>query len=114
MYKFFVRIRFDIEGFHHYPDAPDEVSFLRNRHRHIFKFSVKIRVGDVDREVEFVTLKNKLIGEFNQPHDFGTKSCEQIACETVQIVRKYSDFDYIEVEVSEDGENSGIAVYEKV
>jgi len=30
--------------FHKYPDAPDEVSFLRNEHRHMFHFKIYLEV----------------------------------------------------------------------
>ena len=46
-------VTFQKEGIHKYPDAPDEVEFLRYPHRHIFKFKVQIDVEHDDRDIEF-------------------------------------------------------------
>ena len=37
-------VTFQKEGIHKYPDAPDEVDFLRYPHRHMFHFKVQIEV----------------------------------------------------------------------
>ena len=53
----YIWITTSMEGFHAYPDAPDEVAFLRNRHRHLFHFRVYIEVFHDDREIEFFMFK---------------------------------------------------------
>jgi len=35
-------VTFSFEGEHCYPDAPDEVSYLRNVHRHLFNVRVEM------------------------------------------------------------------------
>ena len=50
-------VTFQKEGIHKYPDAPDEVDFLRYPHRHIFHFKVQIEVFNDDRDIEFFIFK---------------------------------------------------------
>lgn len=92
-------------GFHSYPNSPEEVSFLRNKHRHLFKIKLTIEVYEGNREIEFFMLLNKLNLvldniSFNQ-------SCENIAYDIVKNMKDEYDR-YMECEVSEDGENGGI------
>lgn len=115
--KTFIGIRFEIEGFHNYPDASknygESVKFLEQTHRHIFKFNCKKRVNHDNRDEEFILLKRKVKQYLNtnipvfdhECYDFGSMSCEMIA---KQLLKK---FDFDSVEVSEDGEN--YAVVEK-
>ena len=44
-------VTFQKEGIHKYPDAPDEVDFLRYPHRHMFHFKVQIEVYNDDRDI---------------------------------------------------------------
>lgn len=117
--KTFVGIRFEVEGFHNYPDASknhgDLVKFLEQSHRHIFKFNCKKRVNHDNRDEEFILLRRKVKQYINQNfpvfesqcecYDFGSMSCEMIAKQLLK------EFDFDSVEVSEDGEN--YAVVEK-
>lgn len=115
--KTFIGIRFDVEGFHNYPDASknhgDRVKFLEQPHRHIFKFNCKKRVNHDNRDEEFILLKREALKYINRTYptfetrvyDFGSSSCEMIA------TRLLKQFDFDSVEVSEDGEN--YAVVEK-
>lgn len=115
--KTFIGIRFDVEGFHKYPDASknhgDRVKFLEQPHRHIFKFNCKKRVNHDNRDEEFILLKREALEYINRTYpifetrvyDFGSLSCEMIA------TRLLKQFDFDSVEVSEDGEN--YAVVEK-
>lgn len=110
----FVKIKTQFEGFHQYKDAPEEVSFLRNRHRHLFIVTVKIGVDKSNRELEyFMVLKDVkvLIKKFLKETK-ETESCEMIA----EFFLDYLETKYtnrkIEIEVSEDGENgSGVNNY---
>jgi len=100
-----VRTRF--EGLHCYPNAPEEVSFLRNLHRHVFHVDVTLTVFHDDRDVEFFILQRE-IDKFISEHvsQLDNKSCEMIARTIFNyIFDKYSNRDYYEVSVSEDGEN---------
>jgi len=106
-------VRFEFEGFHKYPNAPEEVSFLRNLHRHIFKCKVTVDVFHDDRELEFFMVKHYLESKFKSGEDVNNKSCEMICSDIYDAMKKYGDPYYghareIEIEVSEDDENGAI------
>lgn len=108
-------IRYEIPGFHQWKDAPEIVSFLRERHRHNFKFTVTMNVDFNDRELEFFIVKDELIKtteamgqRIDGGIDFGNLSCESIAMMILEHVRYYFNRKAVKVEVSEDGENSGM------
>lgn len=70
------------EGYHKWVQAPEEVSFLRNEHRHIFTVRIGIPVYHLDREAEFIMEQRKLNLALNKHWaekngDLG--SCEMIA-----------------------------------
>lgn len=103
-------VTFQRPGFHRYPNAPTDVSYLATEHRHLFKFKVTVEVFTNDRDVEFHQLLNWL--EARYPHSGSRvdhKSCEMLAEELIEALsdlhgtrRRY------EVEVSEDGECGAI------
>lgn len=104
----FVRVRSQFVGWHKWKDAPDDVAFLRDFHRHVFKVELVVPVRHGDREVEFFTLQKQLDG-FLARNYAGRKfleSCEQIAKQIGLIFQAH------EVTVSEDGENDGIWIPE--
>lgn len=84
-----VMVRFDVVGFHHWPDAPHEVAYLRDRHRHVFHFEVEVPVFHNDRDTEFHMLKKLCVSKLDvfqkswlgliPIFDFGDMSCEMIA-----------------------------------
>lgn len=110
-------INFRIEGFHNFPKAVEifpEVSFLSERHRHIFHIQCKKKVNHDDRDVEFILFKREvhsyMIDKFGANfHDdsppfhyhceFGGMSCEMIARDLLE------KFDLEYCSVFEDGEN---------
>lgn len=130
MTSIFVSTQF--EGMHCYPNAPQEVAFLVNMHRHMFHVTLQLEVFHNERELEFFLVKRALdafikkMTESRFTSDITlAASCETMAEDimnwvlrtyaleivlygedTVQerkvIVRKVS------VEVSEDGENGSI------
>jgi hypothetical protein len=113
MYKNYIKIRTEFEGFHRYPNAGNidsRIKFLENEHRHLFKVSAKISVTHLDRELEFFLVKwdlQEFIKQGNQNH----KSCEMIATEILHHLQtKYGERCY-EIVVSEDGESDGIVEY---
>lgn len=59
-YKMHVFCRTSFEGFHRWPDAPDEVAFLRDRHRHIFHVEAWKPVTHESRDIEFILLKREV------------------------------------------------------
>lgn len=52
-----IYVRTSFVGFHKWETAPQEVSFLRDLHRHIFNVKVTLQVSHSDRDVEFFLLK---------------------------------------------------------
>jgi len=107
----FIKVKTSFEGIHKYPKAPKEVDFLRNPHRHTFFVTVKIEVFNDDRDIEFIIFKrfiNSLLKEKNLDY----KSCEMISDELFkEIIKKYPERD-VEIEISEDNENSSVSYYE--
>lgn len=110
-----IRVRAQFEGFHCWSDAPDEVAFLREEHRHIFHVDALIEVRHGDRELEFILVKRWLERESIDPLKLVLRqglqtemSCEDIAELIAGDIRKQYGNRAIKVEVSEDGENGGI------
>lgn len=94
------------EGFHNWPGCPfEEVSYLRDRHRHIFHVKAYKRVTHSDRDVEFIMLKNDIqafIKGLYPTGEMGATSCEMLAEKLIEA------FDLCQCEVNEDGENGAI------
>jgi hypothetical protein len=91
---------------HRYKDAPEDVSFLRNIHRHIFHFKVYIEVKSNDREIEFIQFKtfiNDCLDEWKLSMD--NASCEDMANNLYFDISEEYVNRKIKIEVSEDGEN---------
>jgi hypothetical protein len=108
---------FDFVGFHQWLSAPDEVDYLRHRHRHLFKVRVEIAVEHTDRAIEFHMLKRNLlehvlsgrkVNVFDEL-ELDSASCEDVALQILQaVVEWHPGRPYYRVEVSEDGENGAI------
>jgi hypothetical protein len=98
------------EGFHKYPDAPEEVSFLRERHRHIFKVRVWIEVFHNERDIEFILFK-RFIESTIKNGEFNNMSCEQISDDIAAHINCVYENRRIRIEVSEDGENGSEKEY---
>lgn len=110
----FINVTTTAEFIHSYPDAPEEVSFLRSPHRHLLHIAAEIEVFSDDRELEFILVKRDLdlylkCLKLDTP---SISSCERIGhliLEHLQI--KYGDNRDITVSVSEDGENGAVIKY---
>ena len=101
-------VRFEFEGVHKWPDAPLCVYYLKNIHRHVFKCEVWVEEKDFDRDVEFISLKQKLVEHIKDFRLTITDSCETIANNILNVLMEH--FPEIEhrrfkVFVFEDGEN---------
>jgi hypothetical protein len=136
-------VTFKKEGIHKYPaalDDPklatgdwDDVSFLGYPHRHIFHFRVRIEVRHNDRDIEFIQFKRWLerlySGTNNGTNNEGSqeqsstdsevllldyKSCEMIADELYEKISAKYPGRFVEIEVSEDGENGCLITYPKM
>jgi hypothetical protein len=96
-----VYIRTTFEGFHRWKEAPQELLYLRDYHRHIFHVEVIYKVKHGDRDKEFITLKNRMDDYLMKwKNKYFDESCEQIA---MDIAMSRDDIEG--VRVSEDGEN---------
>lgn len=104
----YIFVTFQREGFHCYPDASEEVAFLRQTHRHMFHVRVQLSVSHNEREVEFFMLRNRLVNAMPSG-SFDSKSCETICHD---IYKSMTAFDilpdleqrHVIITVSEDGE----------
>ena len=99
----FITTRF--EGFHCWPEAPEQVSFLRDMHRHVFHVRLEVEVGHQDRDVEYILLKRDVdsyIEKIRKTPVTDTWSCETWASVLLE------QFQAMSVEVSEDGENGAV------
>jgi len=109
-------VKTQFTGNHRYPDAPEEVKFLRNTHRHVFFVELQIEVFHNDRELEFLMVKkalNVMVQKFAADYR-GTFSCEMIAIDIQSWAKEnYPSFHAnetprprrVEVKVFEDNEN---------
>lgn len=100
----FVCVKLRFEGHHCWPAAPDEVDFLRHRHRHEFHVEAEKLVHHDDRDTEFILLKRAMRAHIHRTYpqgELGTKSCEMLARELAEM------FHLRRCVVLEDGENGG-------
>ncbi len=111
-------VQFTKEGIHRYPAAATDsnladVSFLSHPHRHIFHFRVTLSVVHNDRDVEFIQFKRELEALYgNNTLQIDSKSCEMLSEDLIDYISAKYPGRYIEVEVSEDGENGATLTYE--
>lgn len=115
--KRWIYVNFQKAGFHKYPAAEtdpmlSDVSYLGNRHRHLFKFIVQIEIFHNDRELEFHQVLNYCESLFeSQTIDIDYKSVEMLADDLyLQLAEKYPGRN-IKINVSEDGECGCIIEY---
>lgn len=115
-------VTFQKEGIHKYPAAltdsnlftGDEfdVSFLGYPHRHMFHFKVSIEVFHDDRDIEFIQFKRWLEKLYNTGLlQLDYRSCEMIADDLYASIKANYPNRWVQIEVSEDGENGAISTY---
>lgn len=115
-------VTFRKEGVHLYPAAAtdpklatggwDDVSFLGVPHRHIFHFKVRIEVFHDDRDIEFIQFKRWLEKLYSEDIlQLNHKSCEMISDELYEEISARYPGRFVEIEVSEDGENGSLIFY---
>ena len=105
-----IKIKTQFEDYHYWSEAPKEVCFLQNLHRHLFYVIVKIQVRNDDRELEYFITKriiDKVIKESVIPME-PSKSCEMMAEKLLDFLELDYPDRFIEVEVNEDNENGSI------
>lgn len=98
-----ITVRWTVDGFHRWPDAPEPRDYLADRHRHRFTMSVRIPVLHNERDVEFHDLLDFCAGLFVSPHDFGGRSCETIAEQLAESVADEFRAGEVRATVGEDG-----------
>ena len=106
VYKKQIYCKVQFEGFHAWPECPiEEVSFLRDTHRHIFHIVAFKTVSHDDRDIEFIVLKHKIERYLNERYPngrLGSMSCEMIAIDLIER------FELDACDVSEDNENGAL------
>jgi len=108
MKKKYIYITSELEAFHKWKQAPEEVKFLRNLQRHRFIIKVGLQIGK-EREVEFFMVKWRLNTFLKNYSRKIVGSCERIAESILEWCRKnYGKERNYFIEVSEDGENGVI------
>jgi len=98
-----------LPAFHRWPDAPEDVGYLRSRHRHLLTVRVWMAVRHANREVEFHQLQRQisallldLLPACNPGElEMGAFSCEHVAnllyenadrlCGTPSVVEVWED-----------------------
>jgi len=99
-------IKTQFEGFHQWLEAPDDVAFLRNMHRHLFYVELWIEQKHTQRDIEYITEKRNLDNVCQHERNLSSnQSCEDIANEIKNYYQeKYPDRK-IKVFIFEDNEN---------
>lgn len=111
----YITVKFQKEGIHCYPAAKDlpGVEFLAYPHRHMFHFTATLQVFHDDRDVEFILLKRELESLYSAGTlQIDSMSCEMLAEQLCSYLLEHYPNRIVQVEVSEDNENSGIVRYE--
>lgn len=98
-----IKIKTQFNAFHRWKDAPDDVSFLRDYHRHIFFVKLEVQVEHDNRDIEFFTIKKALdryieLRYKDKKFDYGCEAIAEDICE---------EFDGWNCCVFEDNENGG-------
>ena len=105
-------VKFTQHGIHRYPDAPEEVSYLQNPHRHLFHFKVTAQVFHDNRDIEFHMLQNWCKSLYQGELQVDYKSCEMLARELLEALKaRYGEI-FLQVEVSEDDECGAVVTYD--
>jgi hypothetical protein len=114
-------VRAVFEGWHRWPDAPEEHKFLSYPHRHMFYVYAQKEVSHTNREIEIIELKRQI--QQACEHEYGVRSlmedgedclnydrCSSYSCEDMGrwLCEK---FDLVACIVLEDDEN-GASTYE--
>lgn len=106
----------NFKGYHKYSNAPDDVAFLRNVHRHVFNVKTTIDVSHNERDIEFFQLQNSIEHFVQDTFAYSSQyiagiyilSCESLAEAIVNHLRKIYPERHVRVEVWEDNENGAI------
>ena len=101
-------VRFQFQGVHRWKDAPEEVAFLRNEHRHVFHCEVAISQEHDNRDIEFFIFKKELESGIPLYIQGENDSCEMIAQRIKEMVEHDHPNRLVIVQVFEDNENGAM------
>ena len=107
-HKSLIIVKGQYEHCHQFDKAPAEVRYLRNIHRHLFHYEVKLEVFHNDRELEFIMVKHEIDRFIAESKiSWGDKvSCEHMAVCIGEFLRAtYGFARSLSVAVLEDNEN---------
>ncbi len=99
----FATVRFEVIGFHRWPEATGVRAYLGQRHRHKFFVEATAEVYHDDREIEFHDLLDFCKSHF-PGGDMGSRSCEQMAKDLVNDITRRFGLRRVTVKVFEDNE----------
>lgn len=118
-----VYCKFQVQGIHHWPNAPEVYKYLSYPHRHVFHFEVQAEVSHNDREIEIIWFKNackNLVYKMRNTSlsdygirdmvNFGAMSCEAIGEKLFKKIIIELGIRATYISVLEDGEN-GAMIY---
>jgi len=108
MHRCWARVKTTFEGFHRYPDAPENVAFLRALHRHMFAVTVWIEQFHESRDVEYITFQRWLRAELPAVPFPEHASCEDMAYAIAERISDRLPGRKLRVEVAEDDENGAL------
>lgn len=107
--KTYIEVKNQIDLVHRFADAPEQVAYLKNPHRHTFKISSRVQVFHNDREIEFYMLRDFISETLRKTAFCLGISCEQLAEFVIgEIKLKYGSHRRIIVSVFEDGINGAV------
>lgn len=107
----------NFRGYHKYAEAPNDVAFLREMHRHVFNVKTTIEVFHNERDIEFFQLQSHIehfvrcryehrCGDFIE--GIYINSCESLAESIMNNLHDVYPGRRVRVEVWEDNENGAI------
>jgi len=109
-----IAVTFQRVGYHNYPAAPSDVAYLRDLHRHLFKFKVSIEVFAADREIEFHQFLNWLESLYDGQLSLNNASCEMVSDALAATIESQYPGRQLTIEVWEDGECGSVTDYVSV
>lgn len=108
----YIWIKLQKDGFHNWPNANKQVSYLKHKHWHNFQFKIFIEVEHNDREIEFHMFRQYVRTFINKwPNNLRGKSCEMLADIIYQHIKTEYPNRKVKIEISEDGQNGVEMIY---
>jgi len=103
-------VKTSFTGFHCWPEAQEDIAYLRDLHRHNFGVRVEFDVTHSDREVEFHQLLKQLNEEILPKVKFRLEAEPRMSCEDMAllIASNLPSKNMISVSVDEDNECGAI------